>query len=344
VAGHIDGEAQPGVQLIRVRADGPTGAYSARLANAAAAALAARAPGLAQSKAGGLRLDLVDPAQTPTHPTSPRTTLNLVLGGLAGLLLGLALATVRERVDRRIRSHVDVREALGLPVLAELPRIPRRLRRKTAPERHSVPAVADPYRSLATAVAVASNRDERRCLLITSPAPAEGKSTVAAHLALSLAQDGEATVLLDCDLYRPTQDQAFPEPKRRPLAEVLRATNGSLPDSTEVQPRLKVLAATASAADRTLSVRSPEFVNAIKAATTGHDRVVLDCPPVLGSADTGALARRSDAAIVVLAAGRTREGDAIAAIAALNSMGIHVLGVVLSGVRGRHLSYYGYGR
>jgi capsular exopolysaccharide synthesis family protein len=208
-----------------------------------------------------------------------------------------------------------------------------------------VPAVADPYRSLATAVAVASNRDDRRRLLITSPAPAEGKSTVAAHLALSLAEDGEATVLLDCDLYRPSQDQAFPESNRRPLAEVLRATNGSLPDSTEVQPRLKVLAATPSPADRTLSVRSAEFMNAIDAASSGHDRVVLDCPPVLGSADTGVLARRSDAAIVVLAADRTREGDAIAAVAALNSTGIEVLGVVLSGVRARrHLGYYGYGR
>jgi len=345
VVGHIQGEAQPGVQLIRVRADGPTAEYSARLADAAAAALAARAPGRADNRLGGLRLDVVDPAQTPAQPVSPRATLNLVLGGLAGLLLGLALATVRERLDRRIRSLADAREALGLPVLGELPRIARRLRRRSAGERQAIPRVADPYRNLAATVVVASKHADHRRLLITSPAPKDGKSTVAAHLALSLAQDGEGTVLLDCDLHRPSQHRAFPDSSRAPLADVLRATNGSLPQSTEVQSGLKVVAATQPDADGTLTVRSPEFLNAIEVASADHNRVLLDCPPVLGPADAGSLARRSDAAILVIAAGRTREDDAVAAVAALNRMGIPVLGVVLCGVRPRrHTSYYGAGR
>jgi capsular exopolysaccharide synthesis family protein len=345
VAGHVRGEAQPGVQLIHVRAEAGTGAGSARLANAAAAALAARAPGRADKRSGGLRLDLVDPAQTPAQPVSPRTTLNLVLGGLAGLLLGLALATVRERLDRRIRSFADASTTLGLPVLGELPRFRRRLRRKNAVDRHAIPRIADPYRSLATTVAVASEEAGHRRLLITSSLPKEGKSTVAAHLSLSLAQDGEGTVLLDCDLHRPSQHRAFPEPSRPPLAEVLHATNGALPAFTEVQARLKVVAGTEADAGGALSVRSPEFVNVIEAAADGHDRVVLDSPPILGPADAGALARRADAAILVIAAGRTREDDAVAALAALTRIGIPVLGVVLSGVRPRrHSSYYPAGR
>lgn len=150
VTGHIRGEAQPGVQLIRVSADAPTATGSARLADAAATALATRAPGLASKKSGGLRLDVVDPAQTPTQPVFPRTSLNLVLGALAGLLLGLLVAGVRERLDRRIRKFADVQETLGLPVLGEVPRFARRLRRRSAHDRHAIPRVADPYRSLAT--------------------------------------------------------------------------------------------------------------------------------------------------------------------------------------------------
>ncbi|MHB8532096.1 MAG: P-loop NTPase, partial [Solirubrobacteraceae bacterium] len=340
LAGHIQGEAQTGVQLVHVRADAPTGAESARFANAAAAALAARAPGLADKTSGGLRLDVVDPAQAPTRPVSPNTKLNLVLGGLVGLLLGLGLASVRERLDRRIRSDADAAEALGLPLLGELPRITRRLRSLGAVDRHAILRVADPYRRLASSVAVASKSSDYRRILITSPAPKEGKSTVAAHLALSLAQDGQGTVLLDCDLHRPTQHGAFPDAPS--YGDVLEGTNGSLPASTQIQPCLRIVAAGAIESEGSLGVRGPEFLSAITASSAEHDWVLLDSPPVLSTADVGALALHSDAAILVIAAGRTREDDALAALAALNRLGVTVLGVVLFGVRPRrHLDYYG---
>jgi capsular exopolysaccharide synthesis family protein len=226
-------------------------------------------------------------------------------------------------------------------VLAELPRITRRLRGRSAIDRHAIPRLADPYRSLAATVTLASKKAGHRRLLVTSPAPKDGKSTVAAHLALSLAQDGEDTVLLDCDLHHPSQHLAFPDAAPLKLADVIRATNGSLPDSTEIQPRLKLVAATTGEANGTLSVRSPEFLNVIEAASADHEWVVLDSPPVLSTADAGGLARRSDAAILVIAVGRTREDDALAALAALNRMEIPVLGIVLFGVRPRgHSSYY----
>jgi non-specific protein-tyrosine kinase len=194
---------------------------------------------------------------------------------------------------------------------------------------------------LAATVTLASKKANHRRLLITSPAPKDGKSTVAAHLALTLAQDGEDTVLLDCDLHRPSQHRFFPDATRMEMAKVIRATNGSLPDSTEIHPRLKLVAATAAEANGTLSVRSSEFLNLIEAASADDEWVVLDSPPLLSTADAGALARRSDAVILVIAAGRTREDDALAALAALNRMEITVLGIVLFGIRPRrHSSYY----
>ncbi|GAC1317209.1 MAG: hypothetical protein NVSMB25_04460 [Thermoleophilaceae bacterium] len=341
VEGHVRGEAQPGVQLVRVRADASSALMASNIANAAANALAVRAPGVADKRSGGLRLDLVDPARPAVAPVSPRSTLNLVLGGLAGLLIGLGMATMRERFDRRIRTFGDVKEALGVAVLGELPIIPRRMRSKSAFDRQAIPRIADPYRTLAANVAVASAQGEHQRLLITSPAAKEGKSTVASHLALSLAQEGEETALLECDLRRPALHRAFPEPSRPPLAEVLEGTNGSLPQSTETVPRLKVMAATASEHGGSLSVRSPEFLNAIEAASAEKHLIILDCPPVLGPSDAGAIARRSDAAILIIAAGRTREEDAVSALTALNRLGIEVLGVVLSGVRSRRRrSYY----
>lgn len=242
--GHIEGEAQPGVQIVRVRADGDTAQSAAARANAAAAALTALVPGSADGRPGGLRLELVDPAAAPGGAVAPRRALNLLLGAMAGLLIGLGLATLRERLDRRIRSPGDVGPMLGLPVLGELPRTTRSQRRMSAVDRHAIPSIADPYRSLAASVVVASKSEDHRRLLVSSPAPGEGKSTVSAHLALALAQDGEMTALVECDLHHPTQHREFPSRERVPLAEQLLGVNGSLPSSTEVQPLLKVLAAT----------------------------------------------------------------------------------------------------
>lgn len=344
VAGHIQADAQPGVQLIHLSADAPTGVQAAQLANAAAAALATHAPGLGNHSAGGLQMSIADPAQAPSQPVSPRVQLNLLLGALVGLVLGLALAAVRERLDRRIRSATDVGEVLGLPLLGELPRLARRMRRRSAVDQHAIPRVADPYRTLASAITVATGEEQRR-ILVTSPAAKDGKTTVAAHLALALAEDGEQTVLMEGDLHRPSQHRVFPQASRQGLSELLSATNGSLPAVAEVRPGLKVLAATEVDVREGLSIRNPGFAHAIEVAAEHHERVVLDSPPILGPADAALLARKVDAAVLVLAAGRTREEDALAAVAALNRLGAQVLGVVLSRVRvsRRKTAYYGFG-
>ena len=338
--GHISGEAEPGVQIVRVRADSDNAQGAARLANAAATALTEAFPGSAGGGLGGLRLQLVDPAAPPGSPVAPNRLLNLLLGAGAGLLIGLGLATLRERLDRRIRSSADVGAALGLPVLGELPPIKRSLRGMSAVDRHAIPRIGDPYRSLAASIVVASDREEYRRLLVSSPVQGEGKSTVAAHLAL--AQDGETTALVECDLHRPTQHREFPSPERLSLAQQLSGVNGLLPSSTEVRPLLKVLAATGEEPAEGVSVRSPEFERALDAAGAGHQRLLLDAPPILGLSDASVLARRADAVILVLRAGRTREADAMNALAVLGRLGMPVLGVVLNGARpGRRGGYYG---
>lgn len=340
--GHISGEAEPGVQIVRVRADSDNAQGAARLANAAATALTEAFPGSAGEGLGGLRLELVDPAAPPGSPVAPNRLLNLLLGAGAGLLIGLGLATLRERLDRRIRSSADVGAALGLPVLGELPPIKRNMRGMSAVDRHAIPRIGDPYRSLAASIVVASDREEYRRLLVSSPVQGEGKSTVAAHVALALAQDGETTALVECDLHRPTQHREFPSPERLSLAQQLSGVNGLLPSSAEVRPLLKVLAATGEEPAEGLSVRSPEFERALDAAGGGHQRLLLDAPPILGLSDAAVLARRADAVVLVLRAGRTREADAMNALAVLGRLGMPVLGVVLNGARpGRRGGYYG---
>jgi Mrp family chromosome partitioning ATPase len=340
--GHLRGDAQPGVQLVSVTADASSPDRAVRLANGAAAALARRVPQLSASRSGGLSAQLADAATPPSGPASPRRGLNLLFGGLAGLLAGLVLAGLVERLDRRIRSAADVEEGLGLPVLGELPPMPRRAARMAARERHAIPRLADPYRSLAATVAAVTAGERHRRLLISSACPGEGKSTVAAHLALGLWEHGETTALVECDLHHPTQARHFPVAGRPPLIRLLAATNGHLPESCALEPGLKVLAMAPDESRGTVSVRSTAFEHALDTASAEHERVVLDAPPVLGLSDTAIVARRADAAVLVFRCGAVRERDARAAAAALGRLGVPVLGVVLRGVRApRRLGYYG---
>jgi Mrp family chromosome partitioning ATPase len=109
-----------------------------------------------------------------------------------------------------------------------------------------------------------------------------------------------------------------------------------------VEARLKVLVMTAGEDHAAVSVRSPQFEHALETAGTEHDRVVLDAPPLLGVSDTAAVARRADAALLVIGSGGVRERDALAAVGVLGQLGVPVLGVVLRGVRApRRLNYYG---
>lgn len=343
VIGHISSSASPGVQILTLTGDSGTPATAVRIANAAAAALAARVEALTEPRPNEVSVQLVNAATTPSQPSSPRTSLNLLLGALVGFLIGLALALGRERLDRRLRTRADSERGLDIPLLGVTPKVSRRSMRADALTRHADPRIAEPYRSVAATLRSLASDSGHRTILISSASRNDGKTMFASHLALALAEDHQPTVLIEADMHRPSLYRHFPSSEDRTLREVVAGINGALPDAANVCVDLKVLCAANGENPDDLNVRSDEFQHTLDTALRHNTTVLLDGPPVLGVSDARVLARSADAVLLVASAGRTRTDDVLMAIAAFRRLGLEIAGIVLTKANqsGRNPSYYG---
>ncbi len=144
------------------------------------------------------KISIVQPAATPTSPSSPKVKRDVLVGLVLGLLLGLGLAVLLERTDRRIRSLEELEEAFGLPVLAKIPKAAGFATSDLSELLHAPEAEA--FRTLRTNLRYFNVDAETRVVLIASPEPADGKSTVARGLAGAMAQLGDNVVLVEADL------------------------------------------------------------------------------------------------------------------------------------------------
>ncbi len=333
IVGHVESQAQIGLQILKVTAEAGSPFVAERVANAVARALRSRIGDLNGDRRE-LGAEIVDPARSSGQPVSPRLLLNLVFGGLLGFLAGLGLAVAREQLDRRIRTADDAERELGLPLLGVVPKLRRRFLRGEALARHANPEVAEPYRGIAAVLARAMRSSQSNGILITSARREEGKTTVAAHLAVALAEDNRNVVLVEGDLRRPSLRRHFPSDEAPTLNDVLhRTTDWRLPKSAQVCPGLKVVSADESPGDAALVLRSPEFEHVLGAARSDYDHVVLVGPPALALSDTTVLARHADSVVIVVRAGSSRVDDVRAAQGAFKRLGVHLAGVVLVGAR-----------
>jgi capsular exopolysaccharide synthesis family protein len=278
-----------------------------------------------------------DQAVPPPSPSSPRPLLNLVLGLVLGALLGLVLAIAHATLDDTIKSGDDAREALDLAVLGAIGPMPAATKsdpayRLTMMLYPRSPA-AEAFRALRASIEfVGGGESPVRTLLVASGSAREGKTTVAANLALAFAQAGRRTILVDADLRQPGLDGVFHLSNTAGLSTVLR------PDRAEASPFLQptddpnlvVLTAgptPASPADLLGSTRMPELLARF---LDRADVVILDSAPVRAAADTSVLAQAVDGVLVVVATGETRRGAARATREAFDRVGARVLGVALN--------------
>jgi Mrp family chromosome partitioning ATPase len=276
-------------------------------------------------------------------PASPVLSLNLIFGMVAGLLVGLALAVGMERLDQRIRTAAEAEEALGLPVIGVVPRFPRKVKERDAMARHADPKLAGPFGNLAIGLASSAHGCQHRTILITSVSPGDGKTTVAAHLALSLAHLRRPSALIEADLREPSVGTQFPS-LDMPSRDEIRSLGASLPTATRALPHLNVFAATADD-DPTSALQSTAFRRVLEVAQRNCDLVLLDGPPALPNADVSILAQYADTVVIVVRADETRADDCRELVVALKRLGADVAGIVVTHARRpRRTGYYGSGR
>ncbi|HEY8430072.1 MAG TPA: polysaccharide biosynthesis tyrosine autokinase [Sandaracinaceae bacterium] len=305
---------------------------------------------------------LLDTALEPTTPISPSFTTNAAGGLGAGLALGLALAFLLSQLDRRMKSVADVEQA-GLTVLGILPRIEegddaqpmygrkngKRGRRAPTPastsrdlfvHTHPMSAAAECCRTIRTNLTFMSADDPIRTLVVTSANPREGKTTVTANVAISLAQSGKRVLLVDTDLRRPRLHRAFGVSSGRGVTSVIvgEARLMDVVQSTAI-PNLDVLPCGPIPPNPSELLHSQRFAELVCEALQHYERVIFDSPPLAAVTDAAVLAPQLDAALVVVKAHATTRDALASALRQLRDVSANVVGGVLNDLDPRRKGY-----
>lgn len=309
-------------------------------------------------------IEPLDRATVPATPSFPHRGVGLGLGASLGLALGLVLAMIVDARDQRIRGVPDLERALGehaLPVLGQLPALrgDAVLRRGDAREQqrtrdlyvHRFPGslTAERCRGIRTSLAFVQGAASRRCIMVSSPGAAEGKSSVATSLALSLCQADKRVVLVDADLRRPRLHVAFEgsDPGARSpglsallqgqatLDEVLVRAPMGAPGNLDVVPCGLPPERPAELLESAVLARVVEELRA------RYDVVIIDTPPVLPVTDPLLVARVVDGVVIVPRVGRTTRGQLARTVGLLRRADARVLGIVLNEVDERRDDGYG---
>jgi len=285
-----------------------------------------------------------------TSPVSPQPMRNAILGMIVGLVLGVSLAFLLEYLDNTIKTTEEAEKLYGAPVLGHIPMedFEKDEKRRLTIVQHPGSPAAESYRVLRNSLDFVNFQHDIRTLLVTSSAPGEGKSTVAANLAAGLAQAGKKVVLLNSDFRRPTTDQFFSVNNMVGLSDVLLGRN-SLKSALQRpgDQQLLILASGKMPPNPSELLGSDKMHEIIDSLKEWADWIIVDSPPLLAVADATAVARWADGVLMVTRGGvstrdAARKGHEMLDKVGARIVGVAVWGLDVAGATGAYGNYGGY--
>ncbi len=296
-----------------------------------------------------IQVSVMEPPSTPSSAVSPNFGLNLSAAVVVGLLLGLALAALRDLLDETVRSEADIEELGGVAVIGTIIQRNRtgRLRKQELPpivppsERSST---AESLRQLRTNLRFAAIDRAPRTILITSTKPGEGKSFVSSSLASVTAATGQSVLLVDLDLRRPVQATRFGLEQAVGVTSVLLA-RVPLDEAIQQVPDagFDLLSSGALPPNPTEVLATAAMHDLLRTLAERYDTVIIDSPPLGLFDDARQIARVVDGTIVVSRFKSTRRSQVEATVKGLLDINARVLGVVINFARSKgDTGAYGY--
>lgn len=287
--------------------------------------------------ASPVKVTIVQSAELPTSPSSPRKKLYLIIGLLAGLVAGVVGAQLRETFDTAVRTKDHAEKLAGAPVLASVGEDDQvGSGQLVVRDGRSSPS-SEAFRRLRTSVRFLNTGKHVQTLVVTGSVAGEGVTTVAGNLAVALAQAGENVILVDANFRQPMLAGLFGLNSAPGLTNVL-AQSVRLDDALQVsypEPTLRVLTSGPLPPNPSELLGSRQMLELINALKQRADMVIFDTPPLLPVTDAAALSRLTDGAILVCRPRSTKADHLDRARESLRSVGTRILGLVLNGVSDR---------
>ncbi len=276
-------------------------------------------------------------------PISPRVATNTALAGVVGLLLALGAVLLFESLDDTLRHTGQITNESGLPVLGFIPFF-------TVEEGQRLPVVAvsprspiaERFRALRTNIQFTSPDHPLHTLLITSPGPGDGKSTVASNLAVAVSQGGRRVTMVDGDMRRPTLHKRLNVENQGGLSALFIQPNLYLNGNLQStgMPGLNVLTGGNVPPNPAELLGSAKMLDILRAVKDEAEMVIIDSPPVTSVTDAVVLAPGVDGVLIVVRPGVTKLAAAREAINELKRAGANILGLIVNGVRAEDIRYY----
>jgi non-specific protein-tyrosine kinase len=284
----------------------------------------------------------IEPASVPLMPVSPNVLRNTALAVAVGMMLAAGGLVAREALDDTLKSPQDIQRLFNLPMLGVISRY-------TIPDGYLITdyqprsPVSEAYRMLRTNIQFANIEQSVQTLLVTSAEPLEGKTTIAANLAVVNAQNGRDVTLIDCDLRRPTVHKRFRLPNQKGFSTLFISTLDALDDIRQATsiPHLSVLSTGPLPPNPAELIASRRMGEILKRIQARGEMIIIDTPPTLAVTDASILAPVVDGVLLVMTPGVTKRMAARQMIEQINRVGGKILGVVFNNFN-EHRTYYSY--
>ena len=291
--------------------------------------------------------------QSATLPTEPYNSFSglssAVKGGLLGLLLGLAIVALHALMSRTVLDAEELKKLINLPILATFPHVEPKQHRKasrTFLNADDDRTLAEALRSLRTKIHKQLDDKQSRVVLLTSTIPAEGKSTIAANLAISLAEEGRSVVLVDADLRNQTVYRMFSAGQSQMgLMDCLKDPRLAVMDCLSSVPGTNLYYLSgASTNKRHYSIDAKAMRRVLEELTAQFEFVIVDSPPCTIVSDTALLGRYADCVLYVVRQDHANQAQILDGVTGLYQQDLPLTGCILNDAPRRHIRYgYGYG-
>jgi capsular exopolysaccharide synthesis family protein len=298
---------------------------------------------------------LADAARPPIKAVFPDITLNSLLALLFSSIFAIGAALLHDVLDNTVRDADDVSRSVNVPVLGNLPQVKNWSKQLSAVitnggtlpapgmEERAISGFSESIRTLRNNILLADFDRRLRMILVTSPSPAEGKSTIAAHLAIAHAEQGKKTLLIDADLRRPSVHRKFGFTANAGLSSVLlgEVEWPQVLVKTDSVPDLDILPA-GPPSRRASELLGPGISDLLNEVASEYDMIIVDGPPLLGFAESLQMSTCVDGVLVAACAGETNRKAIRTVVSTLDRLHVNILGLVLNEVKGDSRDGYYY--